>query len=147
MELMRLPWLSYRSLLILYGVSVATLFPLAAVYAYAYQHGWNRGPVLVVCLALGIISALIVWSRLEPHLLARQPAKVNLDATPQRAVFVGVLAAGVAVSVFALPVVIRPPSPLKTRTAAFSTFSVNFGVVSGGVIPLQQGSAANPIVR
>lgn len=76
---MRFSPLNYRSLAILYGLSAIVLLPFGIVYAYAVIHGWNRDHALIICLAVGVLTDLLLWSRLEPRLLAAQPGVVNSD--------------------------------------------------------------------
>jgi hypothetical protein len=73
---MRLSPLNYRSLFILYGLSVLSLMPFGGFYAYATIHGWNRNHVLLICLISGVSVALMLWSLLEPGLLAAQSVRV-----------------------------------------------------------------------
>jgi hypothetical protein len=82
MAYMRLSPLSYRSLFVLYGASAIVLLPFGGVYAYARTHGWDRNSALLVCLISGVAVALLVWSRLEPRLLASQPIKIDLNLNP-----------------------------------------------------------------
>lgn len=76
---MRLPLLSYRALLILYGASVLVLLPFGAAYAYARLHGANRTASLMVCLILGVAAALSLWAWLEPRLISPRAPKMNFE--------------------------------------------------------------------
>ena len=80
---MRFSPLNYRSLFILYGLSALVLIPFGAVYAFATIHGWNRNLALIICLISGASVALLLWSRLEPRLLAAQSDHIVGPVSPQ----------------------------------------------------------------
>ena len=74
---MRSPLLSYRALLVLYGVSALVLLPFGFGYAYACLHGWDRLGSLTTFLVLGVIAALSVWALLGPRGFAGPPTEVS----------------------------------------------------------------------
>lgn len=125
---MRLSPLNYRSLFLLYGISAIVLVPFGGAYAYASTHGWDRSHALLVCLVSGVGVAVLVWAKLEPRLLAAQPAKVNLKiAMPQ--IFGGLPIPQIAaVGVFVAAVTCSPLPFRKNLTTATSGVSFKFVV-------------------
>lgn len=105
---MRLSPLNYRSLFILYGLSVVVLLPFGALYAYLEIHGWNRDYALIVCLMFGVLAALSLWSRIEPRLLATQLGMVNLDPIAPNSFATIPLPQLVAVGAFAVVIICTP---------------------------------------
>ncbi|MGH7813855.1 MAG: hypothetical protein ACREQI_07620 [Candidatus Binataceae bacterium] len=137
---MRLSPLNYRSLLILYGVCAAVLFAFAGVYVYAHHHGWTGA--LPILLIAGVGTALIVWARLEPRLLAAQPAQGDLNVVNlvvPEVVFAGVMAttAAVSVAVFAPPQVLKPDCAVSDKAVAIRASSLKLVILQDeGMIPV-----------
>jgi hypothetical protein len=86
--------------MILYGASALTLVPFGVLYALAVQYGWDHTTLFVVCVALGVAIALMVWTWLEGRIVGRVPrfSVANLEAVPaSHTVFqFGVMSAGQA---------------------------------------------------
>jgi len=142
---MRLPSLNYRSLFILYGASIASMLPFAVVCAYAHNHAWGNGAIPPFLFAVGIASAFFVWARIEPGLLARQPAQVNFDAMAPEIIFSAVLATSVAVVTFPPPSVVAPFCKTRERTPAASPLVFECGTQSD--VPLQNPASTSITIR
>jgi hypothetical protein len=89
MDSRHLPPLNHRSLLILYGASALILIPFGFLFAFAVQHGRDRTVSFVACLALGVVVALVVWTRLERKIVDHAPHffPANPGTPTSRAVF------------------------------------------------------------
>jgi hypothetical protein len=134
MAYMRLSPLSYRSLFVLYGASAIVLLPFGGVYAYARTHGWDRNSALLVCLISGVAVALLVWSRLEPRLLASQPIKIDLNLNPAMAAVLSWTPAVPITAIGAFIVAVNCSTPPATGNLGMGTVTVLLedGVTSGG---------------
>jgi hypothetical protein len=104
--------LNYRSLFLLYGLSALILIPFGGLFAYLTIHGWNPPHVLVVCLIFGITAALLLWSWVEPRLLAVQTPLVRYVSAPSQ-----------SVEKVDSSVAIPPVLPKQTATAGRVTYA------------------------
>jgi hypothetical protein len=77
---MRSSQLSQRALLCLYAASAASFLPFGVAYVLATKLGCNPRFGLAACLIAGIITALFMWSWLEPRLAKMFPAVADLVA-------------------------------------------------------------------
>lgn len=70
-------WLSdFLNLTRLYLVAGACLVPWAVAYALAQAHGWNSPAIGYGLFAVGIVTALVVWNRVER---SRKPSAFHVE--------------------------------------------------------------------